>query len=126
MNSDGPGPQRTLVVVDDQPDFLQFVRTRLTRNPSLSVVGEASSGQAALDLVPCLAPSPDGVLLDIEMPGLDGFETARRLRVLAPSVRIILTSASDSAGYGTAAGRIGAVFLAKRNLSPNAVLHLLD
>lgn len=118
--------RRRLVVVDDQPDFLQLLRNRLGRDASIEIVGEAASGQAALELVPSLTPAPDAVLLDVEMPGIDGFETARRLRSLAPALRIILTSASDSPRYGAAAVRLGALFLPKRNLSANAVLHLLD
>ena len=126
MTESEPDRRRpTLVLVDDQIEFLQLARGRLTRAARLEVVGEASSGAAALELVPRLAPGPDAVLLDVEMPGLDGFETARQLRQLAPGVRIILTSASDSARYAEAAVRVGAAFLAKRHLSPEAVLQLL-
>jgi DNA-binding NarL/FixJ family response regulator len=114
-----------LVVVDDQPDFLQLIRTRLTRDHTLEVVGEATSGQAAVDLVSSMTPAPDGIVVDVEMPGIDGFETARRLRTVVPAARIILTSASETVGYGKAAGRMGALFLSKRNLSADAVLHLL-
>ena len=124
--TDTQNRRRTLLVVDDQAEFLQLVRSRLTREQTLDVVAEATSGEAALDLVPRLEPCPDGVLLDVEMPGLDGFETARRLRVLLPTLRIILTSASDTPRYGVAAGRIGASFLPKRQLTAQAVLHLLD
>jgi DNA-binding NarL/FixJ family response regulator len=117
---------RTLVVVDDQTEFLEIARTRLSRDAALQVIGEATTGEAALELLRTLSPAPDGVLLDVEMPGIDGFETARRLRTLAPSVRVILTSASDTPRYGAAASRVGAVFLPKRRLSAEAVLHLLD
>jgi CheY-like chemotaxis protein len=116
----------TVVLVDDQSEFLELARGRLTRGAALEVVGEATSGQAALDLVEQLTPGPDLVLLDVEMPGLDGFETARRLRKLAPGVRVILTSASDSAQYGAAAVGVGAVFLPKKNLTAQAILDLLD
>jgi DNA-binding NarL/FixJ family response regulator len=119
------GP-RTLVLVDDQPEFLELARSRLTRDATLEIVGEAASGEAALVLVPQLVPSPEGVLLDVEMPELDGFETARRLRTLAPDVCIILTSASSNSHYGTAATGIGVAFLAKRHLTAEAVLLLLD
>jgi DNA-binding NarL/FixJ family response regulator len=121
-----PRKRPTIVLVDDQAEFLELARGRLTRTALLEVVGEATSGEAALSLVPRLLPEPDVVLLDVEMPGLDGFETARRLRTLAPEVRIILTSASESAGYGQAAVALGAAFLPKRRLSAEAILHLLD
>jgi len=117
---------RTLVLVDDQPEFLAIARGRLTRDATLAVVGEATSGEAALTLVLGLKPGPEAVLLDVEMPGLDGFETARRLRALAPGVRIILISASNDSRYCAAANGIGATFLAKRHLTADAVLRLLD
>jgi len=117
---------RTLVLVDDQPEFLAFARARLTRDATLAVVGEATSGEAAVALVRELVPGLEAVLVDVEMPGLDGFETARRLRALAPGVRIILTSASSNTAYCAAATGVGAQFLAKRNLTADAVLRLLD
>jgi DNA-binding NarL/FixJ family response regulator len=119
-------PPRTLVLVDDQQEFLDIARARLTRGHELEVVGEATSGQAALDLLTQLSPAPEAVLLDVDMPGLDGFETARRLHSLMPALRIILTSASDRNRYFVFAVAIGAVFLAKRNLTPEAILRLLD
>jgi len=114
-----------LFLVDDQPEFLELARGRLTRGATLEVVGEATSGEAALRLVAQLDAVPEAVLLDVEMPGLDGFETARRLLALIPTLRIILTSASDASGYGAAAVGIGAVFLPKRNLSAESVLRLI-
>jgi DNA-binding NarL/FixJ family response regulator len=124
MDSPSERP-RTIVVVDDQPEFLHIARRRLSRDTLLEVVGEVTSGEAALDLVPRLVPEPDGVVLDVEMPGLDGFETARRLQALAPEVRIILTSASMAAGYSAVATRIGVAFLPKHRLSAEAILDLL-
>jgi CheY-like chemotaxis protein len=121
-----PVKPRTIVVVDDQAEFLHIARVQLTRNGCLKVVGEAMSGAAALELVSNLAPRPDGVLLDVEMPGQDGLQTARLIRTLAPEVRIIVTSASNTPGYRAAAVRIGAAFLPKRSLTAEAVLDLLD
>lgn len=118
--------ERTLVLVDDQPEFLRLARDLLARPAGLRVVGEASSGEEALRLMPRLESVPEAVLLDVEMPGLDGFETARRLRAVAPGIRIILTSASDIRGYATAALGLGAAFLSKRNLSVEAILRLMD
>jgi two-component system nitrate/nitrite response regulator NarL len=124
--NDVRNPSHRLVLVDDQTEFLELTRTRLTQGAVFEVVGEATSGDAALALIVELEPAPDAVLLDIEMPGLDGFETARRMRTLAPNVRIILISASDNSRYRAAAEGIGAAFLAKRSLSAEAILRLLD
>lgn len=121
-----PRPARRLVLVDDQPEFLRLARSRLAQPPGLQVIGEATSGEAALELMPRLEPGPEAVLLDVEMPGLDGFETARRLRSVAPGVRIILTSASDSRAYSRAADQLGVAFLAKRSLSVESILRLID
>ena len=115
-----------LVLVDDQAEFLSLARARLTRSPGLEIVGEASSGEAALALWPELRPEPEAVLLDVEMPGLDGFETARRLRQIAPTLRIILTSGAEERGYPALASSVGGVFLSKRSLSAEAVLRLLE
>ena len=115
-------PLYTVVLVDDQVEFLLLARGLLGRGAALEIVGHATSGEAALELIGQLTPHPDIALIDVEMPGLDGFETARRLRVLAPTVRIILSSASNSARYAAAAVGVGAVFLPKRSLSARAVL----
>jgi CheY-like chemotaxis protein len=120
-----PQAPYTVVLVDDQSEFLELARGLLARGAALQVVGDANSGEAALALIAQLAPQPDIALVDVEMPGLDGFETARRLRALAPTVRVILTSASSNTRYAAAAVGVGAVFLPKRRLSAKAVLDLV-
>jgi DNA-binding NarL/FixJ family response regulator len=117
---------RTLVLVDDQPEFLSLARRRLSRQPGLAVIGEALGGAALLDLLPRLEPPPDAVLLDVEMPDLDGLETARRVRTLAPRVRIILISAFEERRYEALADALGASFLPKRLLTTDAILQRLD
>ena len=70
-----------VLLVDDQPTVLQGLRMRLGLEPDLVVVGEADDGQAAIDLVS--ARSPDVIVLDLEMPGMDGIATAQALRAIA-------------------------------------------
>jgi DNA-binding NarL/FixJ family response regulator len=115
-----------VLLVDDQVEFLNLLRSRLGRSPGLVIVGEATSGEQALELLAALHPTPDAALVDIEMPGMDGFLTAQRLRERAPALRVVLISASNDRRYGTLAASVGAVFLAKRDLTPEAVLRLLD
>lgn len=111
-------------LVDDQPAFLAAARTLLSAHPRLTVVGEASSGQEALARLPNVRA--DVALLDVQMPGLNGFETAQALRALTPHLRIIFTSAVDDRAYVAAAARLGAAFLPKGRLSPVALLDLLQ
>lgn len=97
----------TLLIVDDHPLFRRGVRYFLETVPGLEPVGEAGSGEEALAFVE--RRSVDLVLLDLQMPGLDGIETTRRLLALQPGVRVlILTSfgggerVRDALGAGAA------------------------
>ena len=65
------------LIVDDEPLARRGIRTRLEREPDLAVVGEAEDGPAAVEAIQALAP--DIVFLDVQMPGLDGFEVLERV-----------------------------------------------
>ena len=78
----------------------------LSGDPNLTVLGTASNGEDAIGLVEALAP--DVVLLDVQMPGLNGFETARRMAECSPGVRIVMISADGEPGYETFARAAGA------------------
>lgn len=79
-----------LFLVDDHTIMRDGLRALLAREPSLQVVGEAGHGQELLDRLPA-APA-DVVLLDLNMPVLDGLATAQRLRVEFPQVKILVLS----------------------------------
>lgn len=77
-------------IVDDHPLMRDGLRTLLTADPQFAIVGEASNGQALLDQLPTVAT--DVVLLDLNMPVLDGLATTQRLRAEYPHLRILLLS----------------------------------
>jgi DNA-binding NarL/FixJ family response regulator len=79
-----------LLIVDDHEVVRSGVRKLFTNSGSLVVCGEAKDGMEAIRMVPEL--SPDVVLLDLSMPGMNGFETAERIRLIAPSIRIVFFS----------------------------------
>jgi DNA-binding NarL/FixJ family response regulator len=79
-----------LLIVDDHEVVRSGVRKLFTNSDSLEVCGEAKNGMEAIRMVPEL--SPDVVLLDLSMPGMNGFETAERIRLMAPSIRIVFFS----------------------------------
>jgi DNA-binding NarL/FixJ family response regulator len=83
----------TVLAVDDQPIFLRTARSLIAATPGFEQVGEAASGPEALELAADL--QPDFVLLDVRMPGMDGFETARRLAGVAPHALVALISLEE-------------------------------
>ena len=80
-----------ILIVDDEPPARDRLRELISRLPDYQVCGEAGHGVDALRLATRL--QPDIVLLDIQMPGLDGLETAQRLAVLDQPPAIILVTA---------------------------------
>ncbi|MCX5786936.1 MAG: response regulator transcription factor [Elusimicrobia bacterium] len=92
-------------LVDDHPAVREGVRSYLTKQGSITVVGEAGSDAEALRKVKKAAP--DVVLLDITLPASDGGELARRLRPAAPRAKIIAFSIHSSQEYVVRMARCG-------------------
>ncbi len=86
-----------VLLADDHDVVRQGLKRLLNRAPEIEVIGEARDGFEALHLVKEL--QPDVLLLDIEMPGMDGIEVARRLQELNLKVRILILSAYDDREY---------------------------
>lgn len=84
-------PDIRLVIVDDHPLMRRGIRQSLESSPGLKIVGEAGDGQAALELL--VRCKPDVVVLDIGMPGLDGFDVAREIRKRGLAVEIVFVTA---------------------------------
>ncbi len=91
------GEVTTLVVVDDQPDFCALVRELLAPYRQFQVLAEAHDGLSPLRQVEQLRP--DVVMLDVEMPGLHGLETANEIQNRFPEVKIVMMSAYHQLEY---------------------------
>ncbi|HEY5996787.1 MAG TPA: response regulator transcription factor [Candidatus Deferrimicrobiaceae bacterium] len=79
-----------VLIADDHAIFRQGLESLLSRNPAVTLVGAASNGPEVLSMVDSLRPQV--VVLDISMPGMDGFEVVRRLREQASTVKVLLLS----------------------------------
>jgi two-component system nitrate/nitrite response regulator NarL len=104
-----------VLIVDDHADFRASAQALLEAE-GFTVVGEAASGVAALAAVERL--QPDVVLLDVQLPDLDGFAVSERLAAAAGGPRVVLTSGRSRATYGPRVDAAPACgFLAKAELS---------
>jgi DNA-binding NarL/FixJ family response regulator len=107
----GAGPVAVLVV-DDQAAFRSAARDVIDAMPDFTWAGEAESGEQALAAAGAL--TPDLVVLDIRMPGMDGIETARRLTTARPGPVVVLISVEEPPNVPDGAGSCGAAELVRK------------
>lgn len=86
-----------IAIIDDHPNVRAGIRSLLADIPDIEVVGEASNGAQAIQLVEDL--SPDVLVLDVEMPVLGGLQVAAELRKKKAAVKILALSAYDDTEY---------------------------
>ncbi len=110
-----------LVLVDDHHIVRRGLRSYLEAFSDINVVGEAASGEEALSKVGDW--QPDVILLDLLMPGgLDGIETARRLRAAAPQTQIVILTAYGDDMRVPAALRAGTIGYIRKDAEPELLL----
>lgn len=113
-----------MLIVDDHATF-RVASRQLLEAGGFDVVGEAEDGLRALAEAQRLRP--DIVLLDVQLPDMDGFAVAECLAVSVPSSSVVLISSRDAVTYGRQVEQAAVVgFLAKRELSGAALARLVD
>jgi DNA-binding NarL/FixJ family response regulator len=117
----GEGPK--LLIVDDHAGFRSWARV-LFEGAGFVVVGEAGDGTSGLEAARELRP--DVVLLDVQLPDLDGFEVLRRLRERPYPPRVVLTSTREGADYRAEIEAVGVPFVSKADLSGSALTAALE
>jgi DNA-binding NarL/FixJ family response regulator len=109
----------SVLIVDDHDAFREFV-ARLLMADGLQIVGQAGDGESALETM--RATHPNLVLLDVQLPGIDGFDVAKQLAQEPEPPAIVMTSTRDARDYGSRLEHAPVVgFIPKQNISAAAI-----
>ena len=112
-------PLRVLLV-DDHDHVRSGVRALLEEEDDLTVCGEANSGETAL--LQTVALRPDLIVMDVNMPGMDGIEATRRLKASHPEIAVVILTVNDEELFLVEAIRAGASsYLLKDKISERLV-----
>ena len=116
-------PQVSVLIVDDQLPFRMAARSVVGVTPGFEVVGEAKSGEEAVEQVAALRPQL--VLMDINMDGISGIEATRRITAEYPDTKVILLSTYDADDLPADAHTCGAVgYVHKEQFGPDVLVRL--
>ncbi|KRT55541.1 two component transcriptional regulator, LuxR family [endosymbiont of Ridgeia piscesae] len=96
-----------VLLVDDHELVRTGVKSILTQVPDISVVGEAGSGETAIQMVQ--QDRPDVVLMDVNMPGIGGIEATRRLLRIAPDLKVVALTMLDNEPFPARLNEVGAM-----------------
>jgi DNA-binding NarL/FixJ family response regulator len=112
-----------VLIADDHRLFAESLMVLLSQDDRLDVVGTAGDGREAVKLAQTLRP--DVVLLDVNMPLMDGVTALSELRVLVPDARVILLTGAESTSEQEAARRAGADAFLLKSVPPETLLDVI-
>jgi DNA-binding NarL/FixJ family response regulator len=113
----------TVLIVDDHPSFRASARM-LLQAEGFEIVGEAEDGASALAAIADL--QPDIVLLDVQLPDMDGFDVAALVTSTGAGPAVVLVSSRDGSDFGTLVRSSGACgFIPKAELSGSRIAALV-
>ena len=113
-----------VIIVDDHELVRKGLIMLMEKKPHLEVIGEASSGSEALDILG--RHTPDVFILDIAMPNMDGIETARKIHALSPGIRILALSRHSERDYVADMFAAGASGYLLKDSAPNELVQAIE
>src|SRR5215207_6278180 len=120
--SRGPAPVRAarLLIADDHALVREGLRTMLSGEDGIEVIGEAHNGQQALEA--CRELTPDLVLMDVRMPVMDGLEATRKIKVEMPQTSVMMVTMHENPDYLFEAVKAGAAGYVLKDASGERLL----
>ena len=115
--------QTRVVIVDDHPVFRQGLRDVLETDPGLQVVGEAANGEVAFQMA--LDVEPDVMLIDINLPDINGLQVTRRIRAKQPDIKVVIVTGYDDAEQAFHAIRAGASAYCAKDITPETLIQTI-
>lgn len=112
-----------LLIVDDHPVFRQGLRDVLETDSQMKVVGEAADGEVAIELSREI--DPDVILMDINLPTINGLQVTRKIKALLPDVKVIMITGYDDAEQVFHALRAGASAYCPKDITPEALISII-
>lgn len=119
----GTGRSIRILLVDDQPLFRGAIAALLADQEGMEVVGEAADGISALTQAHAL--DPDLIVMDVEMPGMNGVEATRLIKAERPSMKIVVLTVSEQDDHLLDAIRYGANGYLLKDLRPEQLFDML-
>lgn len=119
----GPADRISIVLVDDQKLIRKALGQLIQREASILVVGEAGDGAAGLDVA--MTCKPDVVLMDVNMPIMNGIEATRRITNLLPQTRVIGLTLDDSGEMEQRMREAGAISCLSKDCEADALIHAI-
>lgn len=113
----------TILLIDDHPMLRNGVKQLIALDPSLQVIGEASNGEQGVELAKLL--DPDLILLDLNMPGMNGLDTLDKMRQTSLSGRVVVFSVSNHEDDVVTALKRGADGYLLKDMEPEDLLTAL-
>ncbi len=112
-----------VLIMDDHPIFRHGIRWILETTPDIKVVGEAQNGQEAIELADRL--TPDVLLIDINLPGINGLEIARVIKRRDARMRLVVLSVAEDDEQLFNAIKVGAAAYATKGIPPEELIGII-
>jgi DNA-binding NarL/FixJ family response regulator len=122
-----PNATVRLLIVDDHPLFRQGVRWTLSSEEDIEIIGEAASAEAALEWLDAAGPGyePNVMLVDLNLPGLNGLELTRQTRRQYPGIGVVMLSMHENDEQAFNALRAGAAAYRSKDVKPEVLLEIV-